>query len=104
MFRLKCICSSYRNVLKRTWKIVKSEFQPQLKGQESSYLLRQILAFFCNFIARTIGQNCKKCLQVTKIVKKIKFEEVCYELESKFSLQRHSFTKYLRLTLVLTGI
>ena len=45
-----------------------------------------------------------KGLRVTKIVKKIKFEGVWSELESKRGFKRQSFTKYLRLTLVFIGI
>ena len=41
-----------------------------------------------------------KSLRGTKIVKEIKFEEVWGELETKKNIQRQSFTKYLRLTLV----
>ena len=41
-----------------------------------------------------------KRLRVTKIAKEIKFEEVWGELEAKICFQRHSFTKYLILTLV----
>ena len=40
-----------------------------------------------------------KGLRVIKIVKKIKFEGVWGELESKKGFQRQSVTKYLRLTL-----
>ena len=41
-----------------------------------------------------------KGFRVTKIVKEIKFEEVWGEFEAKKCFQRHSFTKYFRLTLV----
>ena len=38
-------------------------------------------------------------LQITKIVKEIKFEELWGKLDTKTSFQRQLFTKYLRLTL-----
>ena len=38
-------------------------------------------------------------LQITKIVKEIKFEEVWGKLDTKTSFQRQLFTKYLKLTL-----
>ena len=41
-----------------------------------------------------------KRLRVTKIVKEIKFEGVRSDLDGKNILERQSFTKYLRLTLV----
>ena len=39
--------------------------------------------------------------RITKIVTKIKFEELWGELERKNSFQRQSLPKYLRLTLAL---
>ena len=42
-----------------------------------------------------------KGLRVTKLVKEIKFEEFWGELDSKKVLQSQSFTKYVRLNLVL---
>ena len=41
-----------------------------------------------------------KGLKVTKIVKEIKFEGVWGKLEPTTGFQRHSITKYLRLTVV----
>ena len=43
-----------------------------------------------------------KGLQVTKIVKEIKFAGVWDKIESKTGFQRQSVTKYLRLTVVFT--
>ena len=41
-----------------------------------------------------------KGLRINKTVKEIKFEVVCGELETQKYFQRHSFTKYSRLTLI----
>ena len=63
--------------------------------------MRQILALFCNLIAPILRYTCVKSLRVTKIVKEIKFEGVWGKLEAKDYFQRQSFTKYLRVTLVV---
>ena len=56
--------------------------------------------FFC-FLSFLTAKYVMKGLTVSKAAKEIKFEEVWGELESKAGFQRQSFTKYLRLTLVL---
>ena len=45
-----------------------------------------------------------KGLRVTKFVKKIKFGGIWGEIEAKKCFQRKTFTKYLRLTLVLISV
>ena len=55
---------------------------------------------FCDLIALILGYICVKGLRVTKIVKEIKFEVVSGKLEAKKYLQRKSFTKYLKMSLV----
>ena len=70
---------------------------------KSSYEVRQILAIFTNLIALILGQHSVKGLRVAKIVKKIKFERVWGDLESKIGFQRQSVKKYLRPTLVFAG-
>ena len=50
---------------------------------ESSYQVRQIFALFSNLIALALGQNSVKSLRVTKILKKIKYEGVWDQLETK---------------------
>ena len=46
-----------------------------------------------------MSKNCIKGLRFTKVVKQIKLEEVCGELESRNCFQRQWFKKYLRQTL-----
>ena len=46
--------SFYKSKLDQTWKAfnaVNTKFEPQWKDRESSYQVRQILAFFCKFAA-----------------------------------------------------
>ena len=89
-----------KNILKQTWKPFNTKFQPQWKYSKSSYQVRKILVFFCNSVALILGYNCVKCLRVIKIVKGIKFADVWAMLEAKKCLQKQSFIKYLRPTLV----
>ena len=49
-------------------------------------------------MALSLGEDCAKGLEVTKIVKEI--GGFCVKLEAKKFFQIQSFTKYLRLTLV----
>ena len=72
-----------KNVLKQTGKSLNTKFGPQWKNRKSSYQVGEILALFCKLIAVILGLNCVKGLTVTKIFKKIKFEGVLGELESK---------------------
>ena len=55
--------------------------------------------FFGQLYPLAPGYNRLKGVRVTKIGKKIMFEVVWDQLESKKDLQRESITKYLRLTL-----
>ena len=55
---------------------------------------------FYNLIALILGSNCVIGLELPKTVKESKSERVRGELKAKKCLQRQSFTKYLRLTLV----
>ena len=57
---------------------------------KSSYQVKQILAIFRNLVAL----NSVKGLRITKIVKEIKFEEICGELQSKAGFQRQSVTNF----------
>ena len=43
----------------------------------------QIWGLFCNLIALILNSNRGRCLGVTKVVKKIKFEKIWDELEAK---------------------
>ena len=49
---------------------------------------RANLKIFYHLIALVLGSNSAKCLRVTKRVKKIKFEGVWSELESKETFHR----------------
>ena len=89
-----------KNVLNQTWRSFNIKLQSQWKDRKSSYIVRQILALFCNLIALILEWHCVKGLRVNKIVKKIKFEGIWGELAVKKCFQRQSFTKYLRLTIV----
>ena len=89
-----------KNRRRPTWKAFNTKFGPQWKDRESSYQVRQILAFFCKLVALILDWNCLKGLTVTKIVKQIKFEGVWGELEAKSCFQRQPFAKCLRQTLV----
>ena len=55
---------------------------------------------FCKLIALMLGYNTVQDMRVNKIVKEIKFDRVCGELDSKKCFERQSITKYLRPTLV----
>ena len=70
----------------------------------SSYQVSEILALFCDLIALIFSLNYVKGLRVTKIANEIKFEGIWGELEPKNCLQRRSFIKHLRLTLVPSEI
>ena len=56
------------------WKAINTKFETQSKDRESSYPVSQILAPFCILVARTLGWNCVKGLEFTKIVKQTNFE------------------------------
>ena len=43
------------NVLDQTWKAFNTKFGPQWKGRESSYQVRQSLAFFWKLVALILG-------------------------------------------------
>ena len=62
-----------KKVLDQTWKAFNTNFGRQGKYQESSYHVRQILAFFCKLVAPILGKNRVRELRVTKIVKQINF-------------------------------
>ena len=68
--------------------------EKQLSGKISFITSLQIC--FSN-----LDDNYVKGLRVTKIVKQIKFEEECGELQSKYCFERQSSPKYMRKYLVL---
>ena len=58
------------------------------------YQVRRMLAYFWNLSLLILGYNCVKCLRVTKIVDKIKFEKVWGDWEARIFFQRQALTKY----------
>ena len=68
--------------------------------KQFNFIVRQILALFCNLFAVILGKNCVKGLRVKKIVKEIVFEEVWGKLEARNCSQRQSLTQDLKQTLV----
>ena len=76
------------NVLKQTWNSFYTNIEDQWKSWKSSYQAKQILALFCYLIPLILSQSSMEALGVTIIVKKIKFEGVCDESESKRGFQR----------------
>ena len=64
--------------------------------KQFSYIVRQILALFCNLVAVILGKNCVKGIRVKKIVKEIVFEEVWGKLEARNCSQGQSLTRDLR--------
>ena len=77
-----------KNVLKQTWNSFNTKFQAQRKARNSSYQVWLILPQFFHLISLILRWSSVERLKVTKIVKEIKFEGVCGELESKWSFQR----------------
>ena len=68
--------------------------------KQFSYIVRQILALFCNLVAVILGKSCVKGIRVKKIVKEIVFEEVWGKLEARNCSQGQSLTRDLRQTVV----
>ena len=89
-----------KKVPEQTWKAFNTKLGPPGKDRKRSYEVTQILAHFYKLGALILNQNCVKSLRFTKIFKQIKFEEAWDESEAKNSLQRQSWTKDLRQTLV----
>ena len=73
----------------------------QWKDRKSSYQVKQILSLPCKFATPILDEKYVKSLRITKIVKQIKFEGDCGELEAKYCFQRQSWPKHMRQTLVL---
>ena len=75
---------SLKNALDQTWKCFNIKFGPQWKDRRGGYEVTQDLPlFFCNWVSLSLGKNCVKGFRITNIVKQIKFERVCDELEAK---------------------
>ena len=101
IYRLKITLFFVRNCPKKTWKTFNTKFWPKWKHRESSYQVRHILGRFWNLIALILGLNYVKGIRVTKIFREISFQGVLGKLQEKIVYGgNHSFTGYVRLTLI----
>ena len=75
-------------VLKQTWKSFHITFWTQRKEKESSYQVRQLLAFFCILITLILGENCVKDIRFINIFKEIKFAWIRDELKAKLKIKK----------------
>ena len=91
---------SLTNVLKQTCNDFNIKFRPQWKDWKSSYQLSKLFLFFATQFLYLYVKTVWEALELPKLSKKIKFEGVWCNLQSKKHFRGQSVKWYLRLALV----